>query len=291
LNVFLSFTFSTYRYVGVPVVHYCDRTYEQHLEETDRTPTRTDRAFMRIDQRNIENADMVLSTNQTCCDFITRRYKPKRAFCLTPGINTEAAVRDPERLINEKENSTDILFIGTGAHQRGADILIRAFKLFNDRRHRRFTLHIVGIKPRDLPEELRAPDHSIRFYGYLDRSVPADLERYNNLLRSAKMFVMPTRPAPFPGVISEVQLHCTPIIGSNVPDMSEVLAHGRDSVLVDGLEPHDYATQMDRLVLDVPAWRQMALNGYISRRNSTWTNTVETFLSMIRDTNLVATGR
>src|SRR5262245_30047086 len=38
-NVFLTFSFSSYRYMRVPVIHYCDRTYEQHLEETGRKPT------------------------------------------------------------------------------------------------------------------------------------------------------------------------------------------------------------------------------------------------------------
>ena len=83
--------------------------------------------------------------------------------------------------------------------------------------------------------ELRAVDRRIRFYGYLDRSVPADLQRYNDLLCAAKMFVMPMRPGPFPGVISEVQLHCTPVIASNVSGMADNLAHERDSVLVDSL--------------------------------------------------------
>ena len=195
------------------------------------------------------------------------------------------------RLIAEKENSTDILFIGRGAHKRGADILIRAFTLFNDRHDRRFTLHIVGVGPHELPEELRAVDCRIRFHGYLDRSDPGDLQRYNNLLRAAKMFVMPMRPGPFPGVISQAQLHCTPVIASNVPGMSDILAHGRDSVLVDSFEPHDFAYQMDRLIQDEAGWRQMAWNGYSSRLKCTWTNTVETFLDMVRDSNLVRCRR
>jgi glycosyltransferase involved in cell wall biosynthesis len=286
-NVFLTFSFSSYRYMRVPVIHYCDRTYEQHLEETGRKPTRSDRFFMRIDQRNIENASLVLSTNQPCREFISSRYRPKQSLCLRPGINTETAVDDPEGLIEQKEKSTDILFIGRGVHKRGADILIRAFTLFNGRHGRRFTLHVVGVERSELPADLRPPSENIRFYGYLDRTRPMDLERYNALLRSARMFVMPMRAGPFPGVVSELQLHCTPIIASNVTGMSEVLTDGRDSLLVDGFEPNSFAHAMDRLVADGAAWRQMAWNSHVRRRNWTWADTVKTFLEMIHDNHMV----
>jgi glycosyltransferase involved in cell wall biosynthesis len=287
VNVFLTFSFSSYRYMRVPVIHYCDRTYEQHLEETGRKPTRSDRFFMRIDQRNIENASLVLSTNQPCHEFITSRYRPKRSLCLRPGINTDAAVNDPEGLIAQKEKSADILFIGQGVHKRGADILIRAFTLFNGRHGRRFTLHIVGVDQSELPPDLQ-PSSDIRFYGYLDRTRPMDLERYNTLLRSARMFVMPMRPGPFPGVIREVQFHCTPVIASNVSGMPEVLTDGRDSLLVDGLEPHSFADAMHRLVTDGAAWRQMAWNSHVRRRDWTWADMVRTFLEMIHDNRMVA---
>ena len=291
LNLFLTFTFSSYRYARVPVVHYCDRTYEHYLEETGRTPTPNDRRFIRIEQNNIENADVVLSTDQICCDFINSRYKPKRAFCLRPGISTQTDVRDPARLIAGKESSTDILFIGKGAYKRGVDILIRAFKMFNDRHACRFTLHIVGVQPVQLPQELRGIDPSIRFYGYLDRSIPGDLQLYDDLLCAAKIFVMPMRPGPFPGVIREVQLHCTPVIASNVSVTSGFLAHGHDSVLVDSLEPHEFAYHMDRLIHDRPGWRQLAWNGHVSSRNLTWVNTVEKFQGIIRESNLVKSER
>lgn len=287
LNLFLTFSFSSYQYARVPVVHYCDRTYEHHLEETGRTPTRSDRDFIRIEQNNIENADLVLSTDQICCDFINSRYKPKRAFCLRPGINTQTDVQDPDRLIARKESSTDILFIGRGAYKRGVDILIRAFKMFNDRHARRFTLHIVGVQPVELPQELRGTDPKIRFYGYLDRSNPGDFRLYDDLVCAAKIFVMPMRPSPFPGVIRELQLHCTPVIASNVSGTSEFLAHGRDSVLVDGLEPQEFAYHMDRLIHHRLEWRQLAWNGHVSSRNLTWMNTVQKFRGIIGDSNLV----
>jgi glycosyltransferase involved in cell wall biosynthesis len=291
LNLFFTFSFSSHRFARTPVVLYCDRTYEHHLEETGRPPTRNDRHFIRIDRRNIEEADLVLTTDPLCCDFIKTRYEPKRAFCLRPGISTDVCVNDAAPLIASKEHSLDVLFIGSGAYRRGVDILIRAFKMFNDQHDRRFTLHIVGVQSNELPEELRVADPRIQFYKYLDRSIPGDLAQYNNLLRSAKLFVMPMRPGPFPGVISEVQLHGTPVIVSRVSATPAFLTHGQDSVLVESLEPRAFASEMDRLVRDAPTWRQLAWNGHIANRNLTWLNTVDTFLRIVRENNLVSRDR
>jgi glycosyltransferase involved in cell wall biosynthesis len=287
LNVFLTFTYSSRQVVDVPVVHYCDRTYEHHLQEIGRRPTRNDRAFINIDRRNIESADLVLTTGQHCLDFIKRNYKPRRAYCLRGGISTDGDVPDPDRAIADKADSTDILFIGRGAHKRGVDVLIESFRLFNQRRQGSYTLHIVGIQRDELPEPLRMPDRNIRFYGYLNRRVPADLSVYNGLMRSAKMFVMPMRPGPFPGVIREALLHCTPAIVSDVIGNPEILMHDRESLLVNSLEPAAFADAMDRLVDDSKLWSRLARTGHLLLRRSTWSHTIDTFLDIVNDCGLL----
>jgi glycosyltransferase involved in cell wall biosynthesis len=287
LNVFLTFTFSTYPYAPVPVVHYCDRTYEHYLEDVGRTPTRKDHLFIDVERRNIENAALVLTTGKLCGDFIKSRYNAKRVFCLRAGARTDVHVLDPERLVAEKENSRDILFIGRGAHRRGVDILLKAFTMFNERNGNDFTLHLVGIQPNELPEELRAQGPSVKFYGFLDKTVSTDLQRYNKLLRSAKLFVMPMRPGPFPGVIKEVQLHCTPVIVCGMQGVSETLIHDHDSVLVDSLQPEAFAGQMERLVKHSSVWRQLALNAHFARQSCTWSNTVGEFMEIVRGCDLL----
>jgi glycosyltransferase involved in cell wall biosynthesis len=291
LNVFLTFSFSSRGTSSVPVVHYCDRTYEHQLEESGMRPNRRDRAFMRIDQRNIESADLVLTTNELCCDFIKQRYRPKLALCLKAGVNTDAEVGDPERLIAEKEKSTDILFVGKGAHKRGLDILIRGFRIFNERQLRRYTLHIVTPHSNELDPELCTPDPSIRFHGYLDRRVASDLKRYNDLMRSAKLFVMPMRPGPFPGVVREAQLFCTPVIISNVPGVSDLLTHDKDGLLIDSLEPSDLAWEIQRLVQDDIRWRRLARAAHHYRKNRSWEKTMEDFLKIINDYGVIRTDR
>ena len=119
LNLFLTFSFSSYTHSTIPVVHYCDRTYEHHLEDRGRIPTRRDRAFIQIERDIIENARLVLTTSEVCRDFIKSHYKTQRLMYLRAGLNVEAGEVDPDSLIAHKEGSRDILFIGRGAYKRG----------------------------------------------------------------------------------------------------------------------------------------------------------------------------
>jgi glycosyltransferase involved in cell wall biosynthesis len=244
---------------------------------------------MRIDRKNLENADLVLTTNQSCCDFIKSRYNVKRVVHLKGGINTDIdgleSDLDPDELTTTKERSKDILFIGRGVHKRGVDILMRAFKIFNERRECEFRLHIVGVRPEELPKELQPVDSTTLFYGYLDRNVLEERVLYRKLLRSAKMFVFPMRPGPVAGVLWEAQLYCTPLITSN---FSEVVTHGYNGIVVDHLDPSEFARQMAVMVDDTSRWRQMARNAHESIRGCTWDNTIKNLLDIASETGLVA---
>ncbi len=279
-HLFMTFSFSSYRHSPVPVIHYCDRTYEQHLEDKGLAIGWADRPFIEIERGNLEHAALILTTSEVCREFIAARYSAKRVVHLRAGINAELGEVDPPRLIAQKEAANDILFIGRGAHKRGVDILIKAFETFNRSQRGSFTLHLVGIKRQELPPELGAERNDIRFYEYLDRTVTTQRELYDTLIRSARLFVFPTRPGPIAGVIREAQWNCTPVIISSVPGASERVAHDSNGVVVDSLEPDDFARSMEALVTDLPRWRSFAHNAHLSIKDGTWSATAQRFLEI-----------
>ena len=281
LNVFLTFSFSSHRYSGTPVVLYCDRTYEHYLNDCARTPTARDRAFIAMERENLERADLVLAMSELCRDFIKTRYETRQLAYLRAGINVESSDIDTRALIARKERHHEILFIGRGAHKRGVDILIKAFTIFNERQGGRFVLRVVGIGPDELAPELQVARGDIHFYGYLDRNVPRERDLYNALIQSARLFVFPTRPGPVAGVLSEAKLNCTPVVISRVPGAAERVTHDHDGIVVDTFEPEDFARQMEMLVTDVPRWRRLACNAHASIENLTWSNTARDFLAIV----------
>jgi glycosyltransferase involved in cell wall biosynthesis len=278
LNLFLTFSFSSYRYSDVPVAHYCDRTYEHHLAELGIRPSHVDRWFIRMEKQNLQNARYIFSFNRACLDFIRDRYDISSPLLLNAGINLgEDDFPDPSTLIARKEASRDILFIGRSYHNRGVDILLKAFQRFNAKFPDPFTLHLVGVAN----GELREPQAHVVCHGYLRKDDPTQYRQYIELLASARLFVFPMRFGPIPGVLREALWMCTPVILTNVQNASERLQNGKNGILAGKADPEEFAHLMGALAADRGQWRQMAEYARESVREETWGATVDRFLDVL----------
>jgi glycosyltransferase involved in cell wall biosynthesis len=204
---------------------------------------------------------------------------------LEGGMNTDSVDIDIDKLIAQKERSTHLLFIGRGVYSRGLDILIRAFRIFNSDHHGEFTLHVVGVSPSELPLELQTNSGNIQFYPYLNRAISEERDVYNELIRNARLFILPMRPGPLPNVLQEVQFYCTPVIISNVADALDGATEGYNFVTT--LHAEDFARKMTALVSDIKEWRERANGAHNSVKECTWSRTVQKFLEIVYDSGIL----
>lgn len=278
LDLFLTFSFSSYPTSRAPVVHYCDRTYEHYLEENGFRQAPRDRYFIEQEKENLRNAFCVFVTNQLCRDFIRQRYGIDNVVLVPAGINVETtSVADPDRLIKEKLQSKDVLFIAREAYRRGVDIAVDAFRLAAQNK-KEWRLHIVGVRP----DEVGAEDERIKVYGYLRKDVPADRVVYDDLFRRARVFVCPVRMGQPPtGAIREAQAMCTPVVLSDVSDGPELVTHGYNGLLTDSLKPEAFAHCMTQLVENDTMWSKLALGAHQSIRERTWDKTVSELIETV----------
>jgi len=278
LNLFLTFSSSSYRYSDVPVALYCDRTYEHHLEEQGIRPGYVDRCLIRMEKRNLQNAQYVLTLNRACLEFVRDRYGVQSPVLLKAGINLSGNdFPDPNVLIARKEAARNILFIGRGYYERGVDILLKAFQRFNQKFSDPFTLHLVGITENELSE----PQDHVICHGYLRKDDPAEYRRYIDLLASARLFVFPMRFGPIAGVLREALWMCTPVILTNVPNASDRVQDEKNGILAKRADPEEIAHCMSDLVANDGLWRRMAAYARESVRDETWDATVDHFLRVI----------
>lgn len=283
LNIFLTFSFSSFKFSKVPVVHYCDQTYELFLNDTKKEINKRDLYFIGIEKNNLKNAHYIYATNKKCSDSIKSRYKLKNVDVLPAGINLENLTVDNESEILTEKNK-NILFIGKGSYKRGVDILIKAFNLFNQKNANSFTLHIVGIPS----SNSRHLNTNIKFHGYLNKHDSSGLTTYYHLLRTAKLFVMPMREGPIPGVIREAGLMYTPVIVTNIWHVDKFIKDGHDGVLVNSLRPEEFADRMNNLVKNNNLWEKLAKNAHASAKNYSWDHTAQIFLEFMGFDNIPA---
>ena len=284
LNLFLTFSSSSYRYSDVPVALYTDRTYEHHLEEQGIRPTYVDRCLFRMEKRNLQNARYVFSLNRACLEFIRDRYGVQSPVLLKAAINLSGDdFPDPSALIARKEAARNILFVGRGYYyyQRGVDILLEAFLRFNEKVSEPFTLHLVGINDNQLP----GPQAHVICHGYLRKDDPDQYREYIDLLASARLFVFPMRFGPIAGVLREALWMCTPVILTNVPNATDRVQDGKNGILAAKAEPDEIAHWMSALVADQELWRRMAEYARESVRDETWEATADRFVQIVGGTS------
>ena len=113
-----------------------------------------------------------------------------------------------------------------------------------------------------------------------EKMIRENLAIYNELLASARLFVMPMRQGPIPGAICEAKWACTPVIISDIANAGERVVHEADGILVPGIHPEDFASQMTRLVKNQTRWREMAREAHRSASKETWDHTAGEFLQI-----------
>lgn len=93
----------------------------------------------------------------------------------------------PQKIIPQKIKSNIILFVGQKKYQKGANMLIDAFKILKQK-NPSLTLHIIGMQNRDF-EKLPS---DVICHGYLHKDNETENTLYYNLMQNAKVIVNPS---------------------------------------------------------------------------------------------------
>ncbi len=278
-NIFLTYSFSSYRESHAPVIHLCDSTYEHYLEDTGRKPTRRDRREIAREVDFLRHAHLVYCTSRRCCDFIRDHYGIDHARPFDYGINLELDFSEPaEAWLDRKWQARRLLCIGRGIHKRGIDILVEAHRRLNADQPAPLHLDLVGV----LPHELKEAGPHVTCHGYLDKQDPIQRERYTQLLRDATLFVMPMREGPPPGVVNEAALAYTPVLISDIWGVGELVSPGQSGLLIDQITPEAFAAAMHGLLTDRERWERLARQAHAHMGDRSWVASVGRLLSEAR---------
>lgn len=178
--------------------------------------------YRNISRRIVDNkVDTVISPSKFVLNMLTKHgfFKKSRKIVLPNGIEV------PEEPIQKiKSNFVDIFFIGAISQHKGINMLVEAFKKIEDDKLR---LHIAGTGPllNQLKESSR-DDNRITFYGFVSD------KRKENLSNLADIFILPSIwYENFPISIQEAFCHSTPVIGSSIGGIPELIQDGYNGFL------------------------------------------------------------
>lgn len=145
-----------------------------------------------------------------------------------------------------------ILSIGSLIKVKGFDYLIRACSLLRSRGYFLKCL-IVGRGPeKEYLEELIT---HLNLRDVVEIKDPIPHDNVKELYGNARIFVLPIAvidgaPHGIPNVLAEAMAIGLPVVSSDVPNISELIEHGRDGILVREKDPEAIADAIEELLND-----------------------------------------
>jgi glycosyltransferase involved in cell wall biosynthesis len=128
-----------------------------------------------------------------------------------------------------RERDIDVLFVGRLSHEKGVDVLLRA--LVELPRGQRVVIAGDGPLRRELESQAAGSGADVEFTGWVDR------DALRALYARAALQVVPSRSEPQGVVVLEALASGTPVIGSDVGGIAEMVSDGENGWLVEPGRP------------------------------------------------------
>lgn len=217
------------------------------------------RFYKRMNSFFIDNIpDVVISPSR----FLIDKLKSQGFFKDSETAVIPNPVEKDLEIIEKDYITIDILYVGALSKHKGTDVLIRAFRGLEADNIR---LHIVGRGPDENKlKALHGDDERIIFHGFLEG------EELSGMYGKANVTVVPSVCYEnSPMVVYESFAHSTPVIGSNIGGIPELVSEGCNGFLFEPGDKDELKGILKRLVEDPSILKEFGKNAYESAKKYT----------------------
>ena len=272
-NIFTTFSFSSLKVSDIPVILFSDDTYEKLIFETkERNPYYIEKYALKKERYNLENANIVISLFPELKEYIIKNYKRnKGTYFIGNALNFETIpALEPKKIIKQKLSNRNLLFIGRKYYLQGAELLIKAFIIFNNNTKEKFQLHIIGLNESDV----NFKDDFISYYGYLKKDVPEEFKKYIELIEKSRFFLNPTYGGGTYLTTLEVMYFYTPLIIYPHVELEKIFGEKLNEVgiILEKESEESLAKKIRDAINDTDNWEKMALNAHNIVKDYSWNN-------------------
>lgn len=283
------------KFNDIPSLLFGDWTVEMGLERKGIKPSIFHQRCIEKEREAIENAEYTISIFPQCAETMKIKYHKGNIHYLGGNfINDMSGLRLKfkgdglknssndiylEDLINKKEKSRKILFIGKpDRYKESAIKVIEAVKLLQKQKNfSDIELNIIGISKDQLP----SVPVFVHCHGFLHKDNKQECSLYYKLLMESKVIVNPTpKWAAYSSTI-EALYFCTPLIVSPYDDF--VAEFGENISF--GLYNYEYKAECiaDNIkkILTTTEYKKMSLDAHNIVREYTWDLYVNKIITLI----------
>lgn len=186
-NIFLTFSFSSYKISNQPSILICDWPYDYYIRHfKEKSPDLFERTSIKKDYQQIAGSDLVVVLFKSILPSMLTKFEERKIKYLDQYVINSFHKIDENAELEEKKETRNILFVGSNNYLyiEGAKNLISAFREIK-KEYPLAKLLIVGLDKTDfnqLPE-------GVTCYGYLDKGTQAGSQLYYRLLKETNIYV------------------------------------------------------------------------------------------------------
>lgn len=277
-SVFVTFSFGAHRQHR-PYSLFCDMTFEKHIHYFEgRRVDPLEAWTVQQEKRNLEGAQHIVSLFPELARELVSTYGDRVKYYGNV-VNMEPDTVDPRTLIARKQDSREIVFIGSSKYIKGLEALAAGVEEWNARGKAPLTVHVIGMRR----GELRSAPANMVFHGYLDKADETERRTYYDVLGRAAAFINPTPKWGSFSASCEAMHLCTPVVLFPYAEFVETFgAEGTTGEFLRDGSPADIADALERLLGDRERWRSKALTAHKAVEHFTWDRYVRSFVEDIR---------
>lgn len=251
---------------------------------SDEAPERVIRTLTEAEV--IARSDCVVASTPYEFDDLMEHYSadPARLCTSPPGINHDLfkpGDKESARMWTGLDRGPNILFAGRIQPLKGVDVAISALPLMSDQ-----DAHIAVIggpsgtagKAELSRLHQLAADLTVADRVHFIPPVPRD--QLAAFYQAADAVVMPSRSESFGLVAAEAQSCGTPVVAAAVGGLPFIIEHGKSGLLVDGHDPADYATALDKVLCDPVFAAELSAGAVEHSQRFSWNATVTRLLEL-----------
>lgn len=270
----------------VPIVHVNDRCLAgavgYHAILTGLVPWSL-RDSLRLERKALQRADLTIYASDWASEA-ARKVMPAvsaRIRTIPFGANSQEVLAPEHR--DFPNGPLKMLFVGVDWVNKGGPVAVAALR---DLGRRGFDAQLV-VCGCDVPEGIT--DANIIREGFLSKNDPRQRMRLEEHLRTADIFILPTRFEAYGIAFCEAAAHGVPALGSRTGGVPTIVLDGTTGFLFDlGDDGSGYAARIEQLVRDPEMWQRMrtaARERY--EEHFTWRAFVQRLLAEVEAAGLI----
>jgi len=194
-------------------------------------------------------------------------------FMSPPGISLI-----PLKIIPKKSNTINILFLGNFAAHKRIELLIKAFTCINQK-FPNTSLTIAGQKTLYYPQLKKQID---KLNSTVKLKISIQSQKYGSIqlkkyLDQSHLLVNPSIHESFGIVFMEALSRGVPIIGSNIPNVSDLINSSQAGLVFEKNNSKDLVEKIETLITNQNLYKQFSQNGLKFSQTFNWPNIIKKF--------------